>query len=377
MIIKKKKSKLQFAQERTQKAINNTNNKIEELGGYTAQLYSELCNIQECFDNIRNVPDDKALQIMEYKKVRLNWKQQAEKIERDFNAAIKKNAGAGMAGAGVGVAVVALGPNIAMGIATTFGVASTGTPIAALAGAAAHNAALAWLGGGALAVNGGGMAAGEGLLSLAGPVGWVIAAIAVVSSGLMLWKAQSDKKCIENVFVSISNRDIKSYELAIVEINERINRIVDETDKLREAIIKIETFGTDYDKMTEAQQYELGAYVNLMLSSTQLLINPILGLLPKYTEEDFNKYLEWDQKMSGTSYCIRHKDVIIAIANLIYKVYLNGKEIKLLWRTLRSNKSFYKSVNVRKNEFTTRIMYTSINALKYKAYLYEIEDNNS
>ena len=38
-----------------------------------------------------------------------------------------------------------------MGVATTFGVASTGTAISALSGAAATNAALAWLGGGALA----------------------------------------------------------------------------------------------------------------------------------------------------------------------------------------------------------------------------------
>ncbi len=38
------------------------------------------------------------------------------------------------------------------------------------------NAALAWLGGGALAAGGGGMAAGEAFLTLAGPVGWGIIA---------------------------------------------------------------------------------------------------------------------------------------------------------------------------------------------------------
>ena len=52
------------------------------------------------------------------------------------------------------------------GIATTFGVASTGTAISTLSGAAATNAALAWLGGGALAAGGGGMAAGEAFLTL-------------------------------------------------------------------------------------------------------------------------------------------------------------------------------------------------------------------
>ena len=38
--------------------------------------------------------------------------------------------------------------------------------------------------------------------------------------------------------------------------------------------------------MIEEQLYELGAYVNLMSASTQLLVNPILGLQPKYAEAD-------------------------------------------------------------------------------------------
>ena len=99
----------------------------------------------------------------------------------------------------------------------------------------------------------------------------------------MFFKTNSDKERLENTYTLISNRDIKSYELAIVELSKRITRIIDESEKLREAIVKIETFGTDYTKMTEAQQYELGAYVNLMEASTALLVNPILGLQPKYS----------------------------------------------------------------------------------------------
>ena len=60
----------------------------------------------------------------------------------------------------VGVAVVARSYRC-HGVATAFGVASTGTTISAASGAAATNAALAWLGGGALAAGGGGMAAGS------------------------------------------------------------------------------------------------------------------------------------------------------------------------------------------------------------------------
>ena len=119
----RKKSKLKLAQDEAQAAINETNEKIEELGEHSNNLCDELNNIQELFDEIRNIPTDKKLECEKLKKIRLNWKQQAEKIEKDYRDAAAKNAGAGAAGVGVGVAVVALGPATAMGIATTFGVA--------------------------------------------------------------------------------------------------------------------------------------------------------------------------------------------------------------------------------------------------------------
>ncbi|MGB6296104.1 MAG: hypothetical protein WBF90_07940 [Rivularia sp. (in: cyanobacteria)] len=52
----------------------------------------------------------------------------------------------------------------AMSIASSVGVASTGTAISGLSGAAATNATLAWLGGGSLATGGGGMALGSVVL---------------------------------------------------------------------------------------------------------------------------------------------------------------------------------------------------------------------
>ena len=227
------KSKLKLAQDEAQAAINETNKKIEELGEHSNSLCVELNNIQELFDEIRNIPTDKKLECEKLKKIRLNWKQQAEKIESDYRAAAVKNAGAGAAGVGAGVAVVALGPTAAMGIATTFGVASTGTAISTLSGAAATNAALAWLGGGALAAGGGGMVAGNAFLALAGPVGWAIAGVALIASGLMFWKSASDKKKIEDIFTLISKRDVKSYKLAIVELSERTSRINNECKMLR------------------------------------------------------------------------------------------------------------------------------------------------
>lgn len=362
----KKKSKLQLAQLEAQAAIDKTNEKIDALGKNTSKLYEQLTEIQGTFDNIRNVPSDKKLEYEELKRVRLNWKQQAEKIEKDYKLAEAKNAGAGAAGAGVGVAVVTMGPTVAMGVATTFGVASTGTAISALSGAAATNAALAWLGGGALAAGGGGMAAGEAFLALAGPVGWAIAGVALLTSGVLLWITKNNQSHLESIFTSISNRDVRLYDLAIVELNERISRIIDESCKLDEAIKTITTFGNDYNSMTEQQQYELGAYVNLMNSSTQLLVNPILGLQPKYTQEDFNKYIAWNERKADQSICQKYSTIIISLANFLYSIELNENDKKLLWNALRKNKKMLESMDVSKKEFDMKIFDSVYEALAYK-----------
>ena len=210
----KKPSKMEEARNEAQQALDKVNDQIVELGERDARLFDNLNEIQTCFDAIRNIPAEQRLQYEELKKIRLEWKQRAQKIEDDYKKATLKNAGAGTAGVGVGVAFAALAPTAAMGIATTFGVASTGTAISALSGAAATNAALAWLGGGALAAGGGGMAAGNAFLAMCGPIGWTIAGVALLGSGFLLYKGNEEKKKLENVFALIGKRDTKSYNLA-------------------------------------------------------------------------------------------------------------------------------------------------------------------
>lgn len=361
----KKLSKLKMAQQKAEAAVKKTNQKIDELGKYTSVLYTSLAQIQSLFDRIRSVPEENRLKYEKLKAIRVNWKQQAEKLELEYKKAEAKVAGQGAAGIGTGVAVAALGPTAAMGIATTFGVASTGTTISTLSGAAATNAALAWLGGGTLAAGGGGMAAGSAFLALAGPVGWTIAGVSVVASGLMFFKTKSDKERLDNVYTLIINREIKSYELAIVELSERIIRVNDESKKLNEAITKIETFGTDYTKMTEVQQYELGAYVNLMEASTMLLVTPILGLQPKYSEQDFEKLCAAESDLYRDYFNI-HKMMIISMANFLYKIKLDNKDRNLLAKYLKKNKNFLSSVQMKKKEFDADDIIMVERALRHK-----------
>ena len=358
----KKKSKLKLAQEQAELSIKKTNERIGELGTHTGQLYNALNALQKLFEDIRNVPSEKRLEYEKLKTIRLNWKQQAEKIESDYKNAAAVNAGKGAAGVGAGVAVAALGPTAAMGIATTFGVASTGTAISTLSGVAATNAALAWLGGGALAAGGGGMAAGNAFLALAGPVGWAIAGVAILGSGLLLWKGKSEQKRLEDIFTLISKRDVKTYELAIVEINERISRIIDESQKLTCSIERTSAFGLDYNLLTEAQQYELGSYENLMNSSTQLLINPIIGLMPKYYIDNLKEYIAFSKKKVDDKQTI----LIVSLANLLYKINLDEKDKTLLWKSFKGNKKFLSSIEMSKKDFEFPIIEIISDALMYK-----------
>lgn len=362
MKFRKKQSALESAQKAAEEALNETNKKIEELGNHTNDLYVELCTIQEVFDKIRNIPSDKQIEYDQLKEIRLNWKQQAEKIEKDYTVAQAKQAGAGAVGAGLGVTVLTMGPTAAMGIATTFGVASTGTAISSLSGAAATNAALAWLGGGAIAAGGGGMAAGEALCALAGPIGWAIAAASLITTGLLFWKNRSDKKHLEDVFTLISERDEKTYNLAIIEINERIDRIDDEADKLHKATERINSFGLDYSKMTEQQQYELGAYVNLMLASTQLLVNPIIGLQPKYTEVDYDEYLSWKNESNDS----KNRNLFICLCLQLYKIELNDRDKKLFRKCIKKNKEMLKQLKANKKEVTSDLINEVMDALNHK-----------
>lgn len=109
----------------------------------------------------------------------------------------------GLAGAG---ATAVAAPGALMWLATTFGVASTGTPVAALLGASQTSAAVAWLGGGAAAAGGGGVAAGSALLSAAVPVvGLLVGGIALSVTGL---QARTDAEAYAaQVDVAVASTD--------------------------------------------------------------------------------------------------------------------------------------------------------------------------
>ena len=385
--MKKGKTELEKMQDKVQKMVVRVNEKITILGEHLGILNTTLTNIQEEFDKVQNIPNEEKMRYEELKQIRLNWKNQVDEIIKKYEEIKNKDAAAaGVAGVGIGagVAVAALGPGVAMGIATTFGVASTGTAISALSGVAAMNAGLAWLGGGALIAGGGGMAAGEAFLALMGPIGLAIAGVGVIAGGLLFWKNKNDQKCLENLFIRISNRDLKSFELAINELDNRIKQIDNGNIELKVAIRVIPNLGLDYNKMTEEQQQELKKYIHLMVLCTQLLVDPIKELQPKYTEKDFDKYIkhtpkkykEWhisSQNINISSFesygkkiFEEYKKLNVTLANLLYKININETEKKLLWKSFRNNEKFLESMSITKKNFNIDIFDTVLEALNFK-----------
>lgn len=163
-------SKLERAQREYEEAGRATNNAAQLL--YETRKIAvraiettveKLKNASDfSFEHMKSIADAKS-SIRLFTEATLN----EEKVKNSINDPTGKYLGTAVAGSTVGAAVAAFGPTAAMAIATTFGTAATGTAISSLSGIAATNAALAWLGGGALA-------AGSAILALAGPIGLTI-----------------------------------------------------------------------------------------------------------------------------------------------------------------------------------------------------------
>lgn len=344
----KKLSKLEEVKIKLQAKIKEAEDLNTELGFFNYALYNDLKIIQSQVDDIRHVPHDEVLKYKWSKNACDKYYTAIKEVVEKYDNNIKVETSGGMAAVGIGAGVATLGPTAAMGFATTFGVASTGTAISSLSGAAASNAALAWLGGGALAANGGGMAAGSALLALAGPVGWTIAGLAFAGSGILFWKTKKDKDAIEKLFLLINERDQKDYDSAIKDMKERLIRVKKDIEILNAAIKQIGTFGTDYQSMTERQQYSLGSFYNQMKGSSELLLKPIAGIQPKFNT--YNIAVFFDRHAELKEKYLSKIELIVYFTNLLYLINTTDNDLKLLAKIYSKNKDFCKAMKVEDKE---------------------------
>ncbi|MBU5280577.1 hypothetical protein KQI13_02955 [Anaerostipes hadrus] len=206
------------AGETYKKEYDNTIKNSSKLYSNKQEARKILEGVEEYVNLLANKPKEFEKTIKEVSIRRKAFEKEVRQLKIEAKEADK--VGKGIVGGGLlaGAGVAAFGPTAAMGIATTFGTASTGTAIATLAGAAQTNAALAWLGGGALAAGGTGVAGGEAFLAMAGPVGWAIGGFALVGGGLLA--NSKNKKIAEKA--EAQTKKIKAETTEINKIKERI-----------------------------------------------------------------------------------------------------------------------------------------------------------
>lgn len=124
-----------------------------------------------------------------------------------------------------------VGTAVGMGswaLVSAFGTASTGTAISTLSGIAAHNAALAWFGGGALAAGGGGMAAGTLVFG-----GMIAIPALLVTVGLGYMKTKKQAKALERVCGGLSDNIelCRDYLATIESATEKANSVSSDLDQ--------------------------------------------------------------------------------------------------------------------------------------------------
>ena len=225
---------------------------------------SAVIETVEAFVNrLANTRKEFSKSIADCRGVTNRFNQTARDIEVE-SAHIARMGTVGAAGTGAGVALAALGPTATMAVATTFGTASTGTAISVLSGTAATNAALAWLGGGALAAGGGGMAAGSTFLALAGPVGWTIAGASVIGTAVVWRKAAKERKRIDSELQSL-----RTWQPTVRCLAKKTRTLTDEI--IGQLSLLQRSAPPDYLKFDEASKERLGAAIDNINTLGRLL----------------------------------------------------------------------------------------------------------
>ena len=172
-----------------------------------------------------------------------------------------------LAGAAGGLAAGGAMAFGAFGAVGTFAAASTGTAIASLSGAAATNATLAWLGGGALAAGGGGMAAGAAVLGgiVAGPALAIFGCVVGAQASAKLDQAKSNLAKAREVEAKLN-----AATTALNGLTEQAKLFTKLTNDMCEIFIPqlnglvsiVEKYGTDYKKFSKECQDHVVATVS-------------------------------------------------------------------------------------------------------------------
>lgn len=147
-------------------------------------VYMYVSSLNNCPRSILELTEEAYNYTKQFRQA-IDWENEGNNIKIDQpTTSDSASTSAVIGGVAIGSAVATMGPSVAMAIATTFGIASTGAAISSIGGITAINSALSWLRAGAIVGAHGGIAAGSALLALAGPIGWSVAITTVLGAGI-------------------------------------------------------------------------------------------------------------------------------------------------------------------------------------------------
>ena len=152
---------------------------------------------------------------------------------------------------GGGFAAIGLAgtPAIVTGLVTSFAAASTGTAISSLSGAAATNAVLAWLGGGAVAAGGGGMAAGATVmaaLTATATAGLAVIAVGTLASAFYARKYTEATEYLAEVKEWVAQTEASWTVMA----------------GIKHRVLELQSLTTDLESRTIEQLHKLDPYID-------------------------------------------------------------------------------------------------------------------
>lgn len=269
----------------------NCNNAIVELGRKKLWVLNNSVNsFIATFETIHNIELIESDGIDELQKININERSFKELKEMGITASSILG---GVAGGAVGGALTAIG---AYGAATTFGAcATTGTAIASLSGAAATNATLAFLGGGALSIGGLGVAGGTAVLGglVAGPaltiMGFIVGAKASANKDEAysnLAKAREFEETVKTVKVLCKGIRMRAnmFERLLIKLDCIFSPLVSELNKI------ITVSGTNYNDYTTDEKAVVAKCLSLITAIKMVLDTPILTEDGALTDESIEVY---------------------------------------------------------------------------------------
>lgn len=238
----------------------------------------------DVFKKIKNVDFRESMGLDEISNLHIDQKD-FEELDALSNFAVSIGQG-GIAGI-AGGAATALG---AYGAASSFAVASTGTAISTLSGAAASNATLAFFGGGSLATGGLGVAGGTAVLGglVMGPALLVMGIITSAKAGKELENAKANKaeaeEIVQQLFlgcdqcIAIRRRTYMFYSL-LARLDSRFYPLVDRMKSI------VDSEGYDYSKYSEDSKKAIASAASIAVTIKTIIDTPILSDAGAVTDE--------------------------------------------------------------------------------------------